>query len=231
MDKPQAAEWLYAAERAKRRVRVARRAFWIPLVIFGTITLLASPLYRFPPVPPTRAGGVTQSLIARPLGPLSWFAGGFFVRSPWLVSLFWLIALPVGYALTVLYYRRRARLRGVAGSVWPYVLTGMGLLAFLVVASVVGRLQPGDLFIRGLTPLLTIAVGLFVLAWAERSSPLAVFATAFLGLTLLVNLYDIENLFSRVGVSVPVPAISLIVPGSILVLAGVGFWALRGRQR
>ena len=169
-------------------------------------------------------------VIARPLGPLSWFAGGFFLRSPSLVSLFWLIGLPVGYGLAVLSYHRRALARGVAGPVWPYVLTGIGLLAFLVVASIVGRLQPGDLFIRGLTPLLTIALGLFVLAWVERSSPLAVFAAAFLALALIVNLYDIENVFSRAGIGVPVPAISLIVPGSILVLAGVGFW-LAGRRR
>ena len=229
MDRPHAAEWLYAAESARRTARQARRAFWVPLVIFGVITLLASPLYRFPQVPP--GGGSTVHMIARPLGPLGWFAGGFFVRSPWLLSLFWLIALPVGYGLTVLSYRRRAFVRGVAGPVWPYVLTGIGLLAFLIVASAVGRLQPGDLFIRGLTPLLTIALGLFVLAWAERSSPLAIFAAAFLALTLIVNLYDIENIFSRARIGVPVPAISLIVPGSILVLAGVGFWLVsRHRQ-
>jgi hypothetical protein len=229
MDRPQAAEWLYAAEGARRKTRRARRAFWVPLMIFGSITLLASPLYRFQQVAQGRR--LTTVVIARPLGPLSWFAGGFFLRSPWVVSLFWLVALPVGYGLTVISYRRRARLRGVAGSIWPYVFTGIGLVAFLVLASVVGRLQPGDLFIRGLTPLLTIALGLFVLAWAERSSPLAVFAAAFLALTLLVNLYDIENLFYRAGVIVPVPAISLIVPGGILILAGVGFWVVSGRRR
>jgi hypothetical protein len=229
MDRPQAAEWLYAAEDAKRRARRARRAFWVPLVIFGALTLLATPLYRFPSAP--HGGGPTGMVIARPLGPLGWFAGGFFLRTPWLVSLFWLVALPVGYGLTVLYYHHRAHRRGVAGSVRPYVLTGIGLLAFLVVASAVGRLQPGDLFIRGLTPLLTIALGLLVLAWAERSSPLAIFAIAFLALTLLVDLYDIENLFYRLGVSVPLPAISLIVPGSILVLAGAGFWVASGRRQ
>ncbi len=229
MDRPQAAEWLYAAEAAKRRVRRARRAFWVPLAIFGALTLLATPLYRFPSA--AQGGGSTGVVIARPIGPLGWFAGGFFLRSPWLVSLFWLVALPVGYGFTVLYYRRRARRRGVAGSVRSYVLAGIGLLAFLVVASAVGRLQPGDLFVRGLTPLLTIALGLLVLAWAERSSPLAIFAVGFLALALLLNLYDIENLFYRVGVSVPVPAISLIVAGSILVLAGVGFWVAGGRRQ
>lgn len=169
-------------------------------------------------------------MTARPLGALSWFAGGFFLRSPWLVSLFWLVTLPAGYGLTVLYYRERARRSGVGGSVWPYVFAGMGLLAFLVTASVVGRLQPGDLFVRGLTPLLTISLGLFVLARSERSSPLALFAAGFLALTLLLNLYDIENLFSRAGMSVPVPAISLIVAGGVLVVGGLGFWAVDRRE-
>jgi hypothetical protein len=98
-----------------------------------------------------------------------------------------------------------------------------------VLAAVFSRLQPGDLFIRGLTPLLPIAAGLFVLAIIEGSVPVAGFATAFLGLVILVNLYDIENLFSRVGVTVPTPAIGLIVPGAVLLLASLGFW-LAGRR-
>jgi hypothetical protein len=129
-----------------------------------------------------------------------------------------------------LYYRRRADARGIGGSVWPYALTGVGLLGFLVVASMVGRLQPGDLFVRGLTPLLTIALGLFVLAWVERSFALGLFAAAFLTLALVVNLYDIENLFQRVGMGVPVPAISLMVSGSVLLLAGVLSWNVSRRR-
>jgi hypothetical protein len=81
-----------------------------------------------------------------------------------------------------------------------------------------------------LTPLLTIALGLFVLAWVERSFALGLFAAAFLTLALVVNLYDIENLFQRVGMGVPVPAISLMVSGSVLLLAGVLSWNVSRRR-
>ena len=103
------------------------------------------------------------------------------------------------------------------------------MFGLLVLGADLGRLQPGDLFIRGLTPLLPVGVGLVVLAIVERSRVLACFAVAFLGLAVLVNLYDIENLFARVGVSVPTPAIGLIVPGAVLLLASFGFW-LGGRR-
>jgi hypothetical protein len=83
---------------------------------------------------------------------------------------------------------------------------------------------PGDLFIRGLTPLLAVGAGFMVLAAVERSVALAIFSAGFLALGLVVNLYDVENLFSRIGVSVPVPAIGLIIPGALLLLAALGSW-------
>ena len=226
MERSQAAEWLVTAEIAGRRARTARRASWIPLAVLGVITLGAMPLYRFP-----TASGSGEIVIrgVRSFGPLSWFAGGFFLRNPAAVSLYWLIALPVGYVATALVYRLRAGRRGVGGTRWQYVVTGVALFGVLILSAVLGRTQPGDLFIRGLTPLIPIAAGLFVLAAVERSLPLLAFAVAFLGLTLTVNLYDVENLFARIGVSVPTPAIGLILPGAMLLGGAMGFW-LAGRR-
>jgi hypothetical protein len=219
MDRARATEILHTAQAVKRRTREQRRAFWAPLAIFGAIVLLASPLYRLAGVP--QGPGPAFVDVSAPFGG---FAGGFLLRNPTAVSLFWLVALPLGYGATVVYYWARARRRGAASSVWPYAVAGLALLGVLVLGSVLSHLQPGDLFSRGLAPLLTVAVGLFVLAWAERSAGLAVFTAAFAGLALLVNLYDIENIFLRLGVGVPVPAINLIVPGSVLLLAAGGFW-------
>jgi len=119
MDRPEAAEMLYTAEHAGRTAREARRAFWFPLVVFGVITLLSSPLYRLPP-----PHGSSPRLISQPLGAVSLFAGGWFLRDPALVSLFWVLALPFGYAATVVYYRDRARRRGIAAPVGSYVAVG-----------------------------------------------------------------------------------------------------------
>ena len=232
MDRPDAVAMLSAAKQAHRRTRSARQGFWFPLVLFGAIVLLAAPLYRAP------AGGgdlfyrSVPALFPRPLAPISYFAGGYFLRSPQAVSLFWLISLPLGYVGTVIYYRLRARRRGIASPVRSYVLAGMALLAFLLLISWFGPALPGhlgDLFVRGLTPLLTIAAGLFVLAWAERSVSLAIFSLGFFALALGATLYDYANAFARIGVGVPEAAINVLIPGIVLVAAGAGFWAARGR--
>jgi hypothetical protein len=212
-----------AGDRAGRGAPSARRASWVALSIFG-VTLGAIPLYRFPNV---SASG--PAITYRSFGFLMWFVGGFFLRDPGATALYWLIALPLGYVATAALYRYRARRRGVGGSPWAYVLVGLALFGLLFLGAEFSRLRPGDLFLRGLTPLLAIGAGLVVLAVVERSRALACFAVAFLGLAVLVNLYDIENLFSRVGVSVPVSAIGLIVPGAVLLLAAFGFW-LGGRR-
>jgi hypothetical protein len=219
MDRAQAAEILSTAQAVRRRTREVRQAFWVPMAIFGAIVLLAAPLYRLAAPPPD--GGLAFVDVG---SGIHGFAGGFYLRNPGVVSMFWLVALPIGYATTLLYYRGRARRRGAAGSVWPYVAAGLVSLGVLMLGSFLGHLRPGDLFSRGLTPLLTIAAGLFVLARAERSTGLALFSASFAGLALIVNLYDVENVFHRLGVGVPVPAINLIVPGSVLLVAAGGFW-------
>jgi hypothetical protein len=193
-------------------------------VIFGAITLLASLLYRTPV--PTSSGVTVVS--NGPLGFWSWFAGGSYLRDPSAVSLFWLVSLVVGYSATIVLYRLRASRLGVATSIWPYALTGVGLFGFWIAFAALARQFPGDLFIRGLTPLIPLALGLFVLSWVERSRALVLFAAAFFALVMVVNLYDIENLFSRIHVSVPSPQIGVIVPGAMLLVGAAGFW-LAGR--
>jgi hypothetical protein len=226
MERSQAAEWLVTAEIAERRTRNARRASWVALAVFGVITLGAIPFYRLPDV----SAGPSQ-VTSGSFGFLTWYVGGFFLRDPGAAALYWLIALPCGYIATAAVYRYRARRRGVGDSPWVYAAIGLLLFALLLLGAELSRLRPGDLFIRGLTPLLAVGAGLVVLAVAERSRALACFAVAFLGLAALVNLYDIENLFFRVGVSVPSPAIGLIVPGATLLVASLGFWVAGRRAR
>jgi hypothetical protein len=70
-----------------------------------------------------------------------------------------------------------------------------------------------------------------VLAVADRSKALAGIALAFLGLALLANLYDLVNLLSRLGWSVPDEYSlwpNLVVPGVFLLVSGL---ALRRTQR
>lgn len=158
------------------------------------------------------------------MGVLTWFAGGFGLPNPTAVSLYWLVALISGYVATAVLFALRARRLGVATSPWPFVLSGIGLLGFWIAFAAIGHQLPGDLFIRGFTPLIPMGVGLFALAWIERSRALALFAGAFVALAFVVNLYDLENLFSRIHVSVPTPQIGLIAPGAMLLAGAAAFW-------
>ena len=62
-----------------------------------------------------------------------------------------------------------------------------------------------------------------VLAWTERSLPLAIIAAVYLALALVANLYDLENIGFRTDVMFPgrddaLP--TLLLPGAVLLVAG-----------
>jgi hypothetical protein len=239
MESSEAAVLLQTVNKVRAGVRKAQRAYWFPLVTFGAIILGAIPFYRRVPAFTGPDGiEVFPRWLPSPLDIVSGFdlPGG----GRW-ASLYWLIALPLGYIATAYYYRRRAIQTGVEGQTRRYVLAGLGLFAFLVLISpgfgsflrvpyvlIWWQRWP---FFQGLTPLLTIALGLFVLARVERSYGLAAFSVVFLGIAIMSNTYHPENLFSRFGITVPSPQINVIIPGALLLLAGLGFRFATGRSK
>lgn len=191
-------------------------------MLFGLVVLASTPLYADPlaDCPATQSwctGEISVSVLNR------FFPGGVFTANPAAIAAFWLVAGPLGYLATGAFYWARARRRGVAISPMAYVVTGLGLLLLLGVSTWVGVFPFGNLVIRGLTPLLTVGIGLIVLARSERSWPLATFAVAFLGLALLANLYNMENLVYRVGLGSHGPEVNVVVVGAVLLLASAAF--------
>jgi hypothetical protein len=98
-------------------------------------------------------------------------------------------------------------------------------------------LWPGDLMVRGTFPFVIIAVGLWALAWAERSRALAGIAAIYTGTALLASLYDIENLLFRLGWN-PAPGESdltslpnVLLPALVLLVTGAGAFAVQRRHR
>lgn len=173
---------------------------------------------------------------------VGYFPAGAFTASPSAIALFWIIALPAVYLAIAGWYLWRARRRGVATSPWAYVGLGLLLVAVLVVTSPeVGDFLhlPGairtisstsDFTVRGLTPVLTIAAGLAALAVIERSRALGAYVVALVGLVMLADLYDIENLASRLGLGAHGPEVNVVVVGAFLVGGGVGFGLSRLRS-
>ena len=240
-DPAQAKAWIDDVSELRSRTRRARRGLWFPLILFGLVILASTPLYVNPTITPT-AAFLTPDVPSSPStftgnggdsGLLGFSPGGMFSFSPLMVTVFWLVAGPLGYVLTAGFYLLQARRRGVATSIRAYVLTGLGLFALLVAISTPLIPVPvhGNLLVRGLTPLLAVALGLFVLARVERSWALLAFAVPFLALCVTANLYDMENVVYRLGLSSAGPEVNVIVVGSVLLLAGVGFGLAAVRQR
>ncbi len=207
------------------------------MVVFGALILGSAPLYTLSPPINTPDGVVVGSGNAS-LGALA---------PDFAASLFWLIGVPIAYAVTTMFYLWRGRRRGVRTTWRAYVVAGMGLFAVVALLlvnlprKVPGRRLflnlfdhvPGDLVIRGLIPLLAIAVGFMILAVAERSSTLGLFAVGFFAIALTANLYDMSNLADRLALSGGGPEVNNIVVGALALLAGIGFGLaalLRGRR-
>lgn len=237
---------LASVSRAKARTRFYRSGHWFASCVFGVVILASLPFYiRSTPgrMHCRHFGGKGQgylscsgtvpvhggvSLLGRAFEPQPYSSlGGW-------STFYWVVAIVVGFAAVVVYYQLRARRVGVQGRIWPAVLAGIVLLGLATWASGTYFL-PGDYLIRGTSVLVVIAGGLLVLSALERSRPFVLFALGFLGLALLGSLYDVSNLFGRLGIDGPfiyggelLP--NLILPGAYLVIGGVLFRLGRGRR-
>jgi hypothetical protein len=229
-------ELLGAAAAAARAARRTRQGAWFPLLLLGLIIVGAAPFYRLNL--PTPAPGGSGVLVSRREEPI--IGGASEITDP-RADWYWLIALVAGYGAIGLFYRWRAQRTGVAGRIWPYLVAGLLLFALLLMtgsevpASVnLQRVLPWELTGRGLLPLITIGLGLFVLSWTERSLLLTALATVYLALAVVANLYDTENVFYRLGWISPwdysnAPLPNLLLPAVPLLLGGALF-ALRTRR-
>lgn len=221
--------------------RAARQGYWVPLLVMGLLLLGAGPIY---------GGGVTAAAGTSTLcsrgpcavspavtithgasGILPYFPVSMFGGNPEAEAIYWIIALPVAYGVIAWWYRRRASRRGVATRPGVFVISGLALLGFLFLVSpgdplvrgMVGASVStivGEMELRGLEPVLTVAIGLLVLSRLERSWALGLFSTIFFALALLVNLYDLQNLPRPMGITTG-NELGLLVAAAVLLLGGV----------
>jgi hypothetical protein len=231
----------------RRRARAARHAYWFPLILFGVLTFASVPFYIQPNVP---AGLAAQATGGAPDLPVLGGFSGFLVHR--YLGYYWLAALLAGLLLTLLWYRWNARRVGLQTPARGYVITGAVLTVLALVIPPLSQvrsphwlswlqhlqvLQPGDLVVRGTFPFVIIAVGLWALAWAERSRALAGIAAVYTGTALLASLYNIENLLFRLGWN-PAPGDlnltslpNVLLPALVLLAAGAGAFAVQRRHR
>lgn len=229
-----ASEVLTERDRLRARMRGRRRAGWFVPVMLGLLVLASAPFYwrQIAACPGGRSACVEAAFpgpLANAVGPMPTSSG----LGAW-ATLYWVCALATALVAGAVFLRRRSRRSGVDVATWPAVVAGAVVAAYLVLTSpaVVGSLSSGrapvglllpDLHLRGLTPLLVLAVALGVLALAERSRALGIGAALFAGVAVVANLYDLSNLAARLGWQLSAsagPLANVVIPG--LVLLGVG---------
>jgi hypothetical protein len=246
------AEMLGEVRTLRRRARLARHAYWFPLVLFGLLTCASVPFY-IQQIPRSRA---TYSSPSGPPGPAflqSPYLGGFALASYRGIAYYWLGALLLGIVATVIWYRWRGNRVGLRTPARGYLIAGLIIVALTLLIPLLGlgvstesrgsglaggvgmvMFMPGDLVVRGTFPLVLIGLGLCVLAWAERSVALTAIAVAFVALALLASLYDIENVFwnwFRWTISPTASALpNVLLPALVLLLSGAGAWIVQRRQ-
>jgi len=224
---------------------LVREGTWFVLLVFGFIVVVATAFYRNPGLSATSPGCHSQTngftcvgtigspgLLGNGLGsPVS---AMFANVSPWATT-YWVTSIFAGICAVVGFYWLRSRARGVPGRAWPLVTVGVAIVVLLLAGR--GWLTtdlPANLWIRGMQALLLISLGLIVLGVIERSWAFWLFVVGFLGLSLLACLYNVSNLFQRLGMGAAWRANdqalpNLLVPGTYLLVGGAVFWAFRHR--
>jgi len=216
-----AGELLGAVERVSKETRRARHGYWFPLLLSGLIILGNLPFNYFSI---GHYGGPTRLVFGLCLcnGVGQHIFGS---------TVYWLIAFPTGFAAVASYYVIRARRTGLQVRIWPYIVTGLALFAFVVLTGVqvpkplrfmyridVWRYRATP---QGLAPVLAISLALFALAAIERSKALWAITVSFFGVALLANLYNISNVGQRIHWIWPDWAANLAASGGFLVFVGV----------
>jgi hypothetical protein len=229
VESARAGEVLESLDRVAHETRTVRHAYWFALTLFGLIILGALPFY-YPSSSPS-VNQLTPSTFNRFAFSINWAAG-----HPWGATLYWLIAVPLGYVAVAVFYNVRARRTGVQGRVWPFVVGGIILFVVLLATTpgilvffrpphwYISWLQQISRFlvVHGLEPILVISAGFFILARLERSWGLFWISLAFLPVALLANLYNISNAFYRLHHwVVPDWAANIAVAGGFLVFIGL----------
>ena len=207
-----------------RRVRLAQRVTWLPLLVLALVVLGS--------IPVTRWGYRIESNCAT-------FNGGQACQV-WMVGLliYWLIALAVGYSVIAVGYARVARSRGVDARVRPYAITGFGLVVVLTAVFWIGSAfytpaydaAPPSAFVLVLLRLGDftgmLGLALLVLAWLERNVALLLFTVGYLVVVLVPVTFGWGEHWGDQTVMIP----PLVISAGVLLLGSAGF-ALAQRVR
>jgi hypothetical protein len=231
-------EWLADSRELARRVRNDQRLTWFPLLVLAALTFAAIPIQRYSHASHTCHSGAPHGDSLQVVCTV--YSTSAFV--------YWPLALIGAYVVTGWFYVDRARNRGVGTLVRPYAIAGTVIGLVLTAVSIwevhdplLGRhdllgwhadADSFGLFLRFTGPACAIGLGLLVLAWIERNR--ALLAVVIVYLVVVLVPVDFGWKLGHPSVlhhaSRWAGAPRLVIAGTVLALAGVGF-ALAQRSR
>jgi len=195
------------------QVRRTQRATWFPLLVLAAVTFAAIP-FRYSP---HRLGTCAATETVRVC-----------TAYPPALLVYWPTALVLAYVVIAAFYIRRSQARGVGTRVRPYVVAGI-ILALAMTGSLLWTLYHPLAFTLDGTGLFSagpalhsypfaIGLALVVLAWAERNGALLALALGYSAVVLLAITFGSVSGHGVLGFPV-----QLVIPGSVLLLGGIGF--------
>ena len=199
-----------------RRVRVARRVTWLPLLVLAVVILGAIPVYRFSHPILSDCRTIADGQVCK-----GWWAAA---------QTYWLVAMAAGYAVIAWGYVRVAQARGLGARVLPYAITGVALaVLFTAAMTLLARTDAlayphePDGFARLVFRLIdftgTIGLALLVLAWLERHVALLIFALVYLAVVLVPINFGWGDGWGPQWAFAP----TLVITGGVLLLGSAGF--------
>lgn len=187
---------LTEVQRSRQIARRTRPRLWVPVALLGVVVAAATPLYQRLPL--SEWGEHDRGGVLLGFGML---------QHPAAAAGYWLIALPVAYVLIAFYLISWSHASGVRISAAGAAVLGLSLYGLYFVLTVflpdfLEANTPGDLLVRGLTPLILIA--LVILAWGVflRSWRMFGVGVASLAASLVSNLYDVSNPLVASGINI-----------------------------
>jgi hypothetical protein len=212
-----------------RRVRLAQRVTWLPLLVLALVTFGAIPVHRYGRMVVSNCHAVDGGQVCKAWEPAA--------------QSYWLATMVLAYVVIAGGYLRVARARGVDARVLPYVLTGVALSAVMFAAIAAGAgawivpdpqelLDPStsvQVLFRLLAPTGAIGLALLVLAWLERHVALLLFTLAYLAVVLVPINFGWGVHWGQWWGGTP----PLVISGGVLLLGCAGFalaqWLRRPR--
>lgn len=220
---------------AGRRVASDRPSPALPLLVMAAVVAGAMAMALLWPQDVIRvadvAGGSTPATVDNSDFALTSPAAFGFTYLPGLV--YWVVASTIGYFVIAMIARRQGYTSGIWANRRPLLFSGLfGLMAMITVT--VGRWVPESLLLRGYLPVIAMTVA--VIVWGRYEHRPALWGLGIITTVLAVtaNLYNMENVFFRLGLpdfSTSIDTVNLAVVAAVLLVGSVGFALHKSRTR